>query len=231
MAICGLVVILSREIHLVQDSGCKMEVLSSEWTDFCETILQVPGKRKLIIDCDAGTDDAEAILMCLNCPNVEVVGITCVNGNIGRDQVVLNVRRVLSVCGRTDIPVFAGAVAPLVQPIYDANFFHGPDGLGGVDRDGEPSEENYPPVQNENAVSALIRLCRDGVISASQETLTHQIQLAQLAISLEKELLDLAGKGNFEGARKIELDVKNTKARFMSVRRAVDTIGNNDTLL
>lgn len=65
-------------------------------------------KQKVIIDCDAGIDDAQAIILALSL-DVEVVAITCVAGNIGVDQVAKNVLKTLEVCGRTDIPVYKGA--------------------------------------------------------------------------------------------------------------------------
>ena len=69
--------------------------------------------KKLIIDCDAGIDDAQAIILALSL-DVDVLAITCVAGNTGVDQVVKNVIRVLETCGRTDIPVYKGADRPLL---------------------------------------------------------------------------------------------------------------------
>ena len=70
-------------------------------------------KRKLIIDCDAGIDDAQAILLALS-QDVEVLAITCVAGNTPIDKVCVNVLKVLEVCDRTDIPVYKGATGPLL---------------------------------------------------------------------------------------------------------------------
>ena len=70
-------------------------------------------KRKLIIDCDAGIDDAQAILLALS-QDVEVLAITCVAGNTPIDNVCVNVLKVLEACNRTDIPVFKGATGPLL---------------------------------------------------------------------------------------------------------------------
>ena len=71
-------------------------------------------KRKIIIDCDAGVDDAQAILLALSAQDVEVIAITCVAGNTPIDKVCVNVLKVLELCNRTDIPVFKGAVGPLL---------------------------------------------------------------------------------------------------------------------
>ena len=59
--------------------------------------------HKLWIDCDAGTDDAQAILMALSSKDHEVVGISSVRGNTSCNQVTINVLRILKVAGRTDV--------------------------------------------------------------------------------------------------------------------------------
>lgn len=77
-----------------------------------------PKSRKLIIDCDAGIDDAQAIILALSL-DVQVLAITCVAGNTGVEQVVKNVLKVLETCGRTDIPVYKGAERPLMGMYRD----------------------------------------------------------------------------------------------------------------
>ena len=70
-------------------------------------------KRKVIIDCDAGIDDAQAILIALS-QEVEVLAITCVAGNVKQENVCANVLKVLELCGRTDIPVYKGSTCSLL---------------------------------------------------------------------------------------------------------------------
>ena len=70
--------------------------------------------KKVVIDCDAGVDDAEAIILALSQTSVDVLAITCVAGNADVDQVCVNVMKVLEQCGRTDIPVYKGASVPLM---------------------------------------------------------------------------------------------------------------------
>ncbi|KAL0028300.1 hypothetical protein WJX79_008293 [Trebouxia sp. C0005] len=91
--------------------------------------------RKLWVDCDAGVDDAQALLLALTAPNVELVGISAVHGNVGMSQVLRNVARVLTLCSRPDIPFYAGADEPLLAYSMDdahqsQSVFHGNDGLG-----------------------------------------------------------------------------------------------------
>jgi inosine-uridine nucleoside N-ribohydrolase len=83
------------------------------------------------IDCDAGIDDAQALLLALSLPRVRVIAISCVAGNASLPKVAVNVGRVLALCGRDDIPIYLGAAEPLVaaHTTYEATF-HGDDGLG-----------------------------------------------------------------------------------------------------
>lgn len=65
-------------------------------------------KMKIVIDCDAGIDDAQALMIALS-HEVDVLAITCTFGNVDVDQVSKNVLKILDVCERTDIPVYKGA--------------------------------------------------------------------------------------------------------------------------
>jgi len=71
-------------------------------------------------------------MMMLAQPSVDVVGISAVHGNVGVAQVGQNIARVLTLCGRPEVPFYLGADEPLVAPAMDASYFHGLDGLGDV---------------------------------------------------------------------------------------------------
>lgn len=87
--------------------------------------------RKVIIDTDAGIDDAMALLLALASPELEIVGITTVSGNVHVDHCTKNVLHVLELAGRTEIPVFRGAERALLAPTdLRAVAVHGPTGLG-----------------------------------------------------------------------------------------------------
>lgn len=116
-------------------------------------------KRKMIIDCDAGIDDAQAILVALAAPNVEVVAITCVAGNTTIENVCVNVLKVLELCNRTDIPVFKGAAGSLLDDSKgSASHFHGKDGLGDVKDIPDP---DMSLLKTEHAVNAMIRIVNE----------------------------------------------------------------------
>ena len=70
-------------------------------------------KKRVIIDCDPGIDDSLALMYALSSPELDVVGITVVCGNVPTDLGVENARKVCRLMGRKDIPVYAGAEAPL----------------------------------------------------------------------------------------------------------------------
>ena len=89
--------------------------------------------RKIIIDTDPGQDDAVAILLALASPELELLGITCVAGNVPLALTHANARRVCELAGRTDIPVHAGCDAPMHRKLVTAEHVHGKTGLDGVD--------------------------------------------------------------------------------------------------
>ncbi|KAI5621287.1 hypothetical protein C0J50_19222, partial [Silurus asotus] len=109
--------------------------------------------KKLLVDVDCGVDDAQAIMMALAVPDVQILGITCVHGNVSVENVCKNVLRVLQVCDRMEIPVFRGASKPLLGDVLTATHFHGIDGLGDAP---DPNAPGVELVQKEGAVSAII---------------------------------------------------------------------------
>ena len=89
--------------------------------------------RRVIIDTDPGIDDAMAILLALNSPELTVEALTVVPGNVESRQGVENALKILSLAGRCDVPVAAGAQHPLNQKLITAQFWHGKNGLAGVE--------------------------------------------------------------------------------------------------
>ena len=108
--------------------------------------------RNVIIDCDTGMDDAVALLLALRSPEFNVLGITCVNGNVGLGHVVNNTLRVVEHSGK-DVPVYAGYSSALMPSgEEDAAAVHGKDGLGGL-----PFPAPKKQVEKEHAVDFIIR--------------------------------------------------------------------------
>ncbi|KAK1319656.1 putative uridine nucleosidase 2 [Acorus calamus] len=89
-------------------------------------------KKKIIIDTDPGIDDAMAIFVALQSPEVEVIGLTTIYGNVYTTLATRNALHLLEVAGRTDIPVAEGSHVTITKgtKLRIADFVHGADGLG-----------------------------------------------------------------------------------------------------
>ena len=81
--------------------------------------------KKVIIDCDPGIDDVLALLLALRSPELDVLGITVVCGNVPTTQGAENALKVLALLERLDVPVYLGERKPLVRPYVDATDTHG----------------------------------------------------------------------------------------------------------
>jgi inosine-uridine nucleoside N-ribohydrolase len=89
--------------------------------------------RRVIIDTDPGTDDAMAIILALNSPEFKVEALTVVPGNVDGRQGLENALKIVSLAGRCDVTVAAGAQHPLNQKLITAQFWHGKNGLANVE--------------------------------------------------------------------------------------------------
>jgi len=92
--------------------------------------------QRVVIDTDPGVDDAMAILLALNSPELKVEALTVVPGNVDGRQGLENALRLVSLAGRCDVAVAGGAQHPLNQKLITAQFWHGPNGLAGVELPG-----------------------------------------------------------------------------------------------
>jgi len=90
------------------------------------------GPRRVIIDTDPGVDDALALLLAMRSPELRIEAITAVAGNVPLELTLPNALRMVEIAGRTDIPVAAGAKAPLLRRLVTAAYAHGENGLGGA---------------------------------------------------------------------------------------------------
>jgi len=104
------------------------------------TIAGFIRKKKVILDVDTGIDDAIAILLAIASPELEVLGITTVSGNIDLESATKNTLKVLKLIGREDVPVYKGALKPLWRAIRYAKEVHGNCGLAGQLSEVEPGE-------------------------------------------------------------------------------------------
>jgi purine nucleosidase len=107
-------------------------------------------KPLFLIDTDTASDDAVALIMALRSPQVCVLAITTVAGNVDVQQATRNALYTAELCG-SDVPVFMGAEKPLNRAHQSAHWFHGRDGLG---------DHDYPPprksAEKERATDAIV---------------------------------------------------------------------------
>src|SRR6202521_1387642 len=89
--------------------------------------------KRIIIDTDPGTDDALALMLALNSPELDVRAITVVPGNVTAAMGLENALRMVSLANRCDIPVARGAQHPLFQKLITAEFWHGKNGLANIE--------------------------------------------------------------------------------------------------
>ncbi len=116
-------------------------------------------KRKIIIDCDPGQDDAVMLLLALACPHeFDIMGITTVAGNVPLHLTERNARIMCELAGRTDVPVYAGCEKPMRRQLITAENVHGKTGIDGVDIY-QPSM----PLQDQHAVDFIIATLLDAV--------------------------------------------------------------------
>src|SRR6187397_256776 len=86
----------------------------------------------IILDTDPGVDDALALLLALRSPELELLAVTTVAGNVGLEATTRNALLLLELAGHPEIPVHAGEVPPPRASSVNAADVHGDDGLGGI---------------------------------------------------------------------------------------------------
>lgn len=110
---------------------------------------------KIIIDTDPGKDDAVAILLALASPELDLLALTAVAGNVPLARTERNARALLALGGRPDLPVYPGSPRPLMRPPITAEHIHGDTGLTGL-----ILPEPATPARPEHAVTYLIQTLR-----------------------------------------------------------------------
>lgn len=156
--------------------------------------------RKIIIDTDPGQDDAAAIMLALGSPELDILGITTVAGNVPLERTSTNARIILEFCSRPEVKVFAGADRPIARPLITAEHVHGKTGL-----DGPELHEPQMPLQAQHAVDFIVETLKRE--PAGTVTLCTLGPLTNIAFALKKapeiagrvRELVMMGGGFFEG--------------------------------
>ncbi|MEM8616580.1 MAG: nucleoside hydrolase [Pseudomonadota bacterium] len=141
-----------------------------------------------MIDCDPGLDDAVALLAALGSPQLDVVAITTVAGNVKGAQTALNARIIRELAGLgPEVPVTAGAPRPLRREPVTAEDFHGTTGLGGLDL-----PKPRTPLSRQHGVNTIINAARRAARARTPLTLVCTGPLTNVALALTMAP-DLAG--------------------------------------
>lgn len=133
------------------------------------------------MDLDTGVDDTSALTCAAALEKrglLRIAGVSAVCGNTTQENAFRNTRNVLGMLGRGDIPVYPGAVKPLLADLRTAAHVHGEDGLGGV-----TLEESDAPAETAMAWDALYRCAKD---AAGQLELILTGPQTNAAIALRK---------------------------------------------
>jgi inosine-uridine nucleoside N-ribohydrolase len=121
---------------------------------------------KVILDMDPGIDDAIAIMIALQSLDIEVLGISAVNGNIGSRLGALNTLKILHALGRSDIPVLQGATKPLIKRrIVRPEYFHGKGGLGGLELELPEDKKILSKLKLSDFIEYTLKNYRKGEVS------------------------------------------------------------------
>ncbi|MCG8157820.1 nucleoside hydrolase [Brenneria goodwinii] len=135
-------------------------------------------KERIIIDTDPGVDDAIAIWLALAAPELDVLGITVVAGNVPLEDTLANACKVVGLTGRTDVPVYAGSPGPLVREQVYGKYAH----IGAFSRELVP-DSSFRPEQG-HAVDFLVRTARQAAAANNPITLCALGPLTNLALAL-----------------------------------------------
>ena len=133
-------------------------------------------KKKVILDCDPGHDDAFAMMLAVR--NLDVLGITTIGGNSPLEAVTVNALKILEALERPDIGVYPGHSCPTTVPLITAPQFHGKSGLDGPVL---PNPKTKP--QNKHAVDFIV----DTVMAADGITLIATGPLTNIAAAINRE--------------------------------------------
>lgn len=127
-------------------------------------------RTPILIDCDPGQDDAVMLMLAVASPELELLAVTTVGGNVPLVHTAANARRILELMGRRDVPVAAGCDRPMTRALVTAGHVHGETGLRGLD---------LPPptlaLDERHGVEVIIETirARDGVVLCPVGPLTN----------------------------------------------------------
>lgn len=150
----------------------------------------------IIIDCDPGQDDAVAVLTALGSPELDVLAITAVHGNVPLARTAPNARALVEFAGRPEVPVHAGCDRPLRRPAIHAVRIHGESGLRGF----EPPPARRP-VEAAHAAEFIVETLKasEDVVLAALGPLTNLASAFTWAPEVAKRVKQIVLMGGGRG--------------------------------
>lgn len=154
----------------------------------------------IIIDCDPGQDDALMLFLALNAPELEVKGIVAVAGNVPLAATSLNICMLAQLCGRMDVPLFAGCDRPMQRPLVTAEYVHGKTGIDGFELF-QPKVSVQPQQGVDFIISALQQSPDQGLTIVATGPLTNIATAIEKAPDIVKKIKRIVVMGGalFEG--------------------------------
>ena len=164
--------------------------------------------RPFFIDTDTASDDAVALVMAFARDDIDIVGISVVAGNVPLSSALQNALYTREICGREDVPIYAGAARPLMFELGTAQHVHGTDGMGdiGLPLSGRTPDEGH-------GVDALLQASQDHAGDLTLVTLGPLTNIA-LAIHRDPAIVDRINRVVVMGAAADHVGNVNPVAEF-----------------
>jgi purine nucleosidase len=163
----------------------------------------------LIIDCDPGVDDATALFLAFASPELDLLGITTVAGNVDVARTARNARIIRQIAGREDVPVYAGCELPLLRAPVQAGHFHGESGLGTIE-----VFEPEAPTANGHAVHFIVETVMSRPEGSVTLAITGPMTNVAMAMRLEPKLAKRLGPVVAMGGARSEAGNITASAEF-----------------
>jgi pyrimidine-specific ribonucleoside hydrolase len=178
----------------------------------------------LIIDTDPGVDDAFALALAARSPEVDLLGVTTVFGNVSLEHTTRNAQRILALLDRTDVPVAAGAARALGEVRQrDAALVHGDDGLSGLALT-LPENDLLDPRDAVTFLRETIEASPDPVTVAAIGPLTNIAALLDTGTRIDRLVVMGGGIGQGNVTEKAEFNIWSDAEAARRVFRAHPTL-------
>lgn len=149
--------------------------------------------RQIILDVDTGTDDAVAILVAALHPDLDLIGITTVNGNVPVENTTDNTLRVLDLIDRSDIPVFPGLAHPIARRGFPGQRHFQRGTKGDMHGLALPLPEARTRAQSTSAVEYLLETLRSATEQLTVVAVGPQSNIAT-AVAIDPSIRDAVGE-------------------------------------